>query len=179
MFLSTQMNAPLGTLTLAATRDAIVGLWIDGQKYWGLTMPENFVRDDSAPILREGCTWLEAYFAGKRPSIDALPLAPLGGVFRQTVWSILKEIPYGQVTTYGEVAAEAAHRLGKERMSAQATGGAVGHNQISIIIPCHRVVGSNGSLTGYAGGVDQKVALLRHEGVDMSRLFVPRKGTAL
>ncbi len=179
MFLSTQMNSPLGTLTLAAAGSAIVGLWIDGQKYWGLTTPENFARDDSAPILREGRAWLEAYFAGKRPAIDMLPLAPLGGVFRQTVWSILKEIPYGQVVTYGEVSAEAARRLSKERMSAQAIGGAVGHNQISIIIPCHRVVGSDGSLTGYAGGVDKKAALLRHEGVDMSRLFIPKKGTAL
>ena len=115
-------------------------------------------------------------FAAK---ISELPLAPKGGEFRQMVWKILCEIPSGQVWTYGGIAAMIAARTGKKTMSAQAVGGAVGHNPISIIIPCHRVVGSNGSLTGYAGGLETKIKLLELEGVDMSGLFRPQKGTAL
>ena len=106
-------------------------------------------------------------------------MAPKGGEFRKAVWDILCKIPYGEVTTYGEIAKEVAVRINKERMSSQAVGGAVGHNPIAIIIPCHRVVGASGSLTGYAGGVDKKAKLLEHEGMDMSHLFKPTKGTAL
>jgi methylated-DNA-[protein]-cysteine S-methyltransferase len=108
-----------------------------------------------------------------------LPLAPQGSAFRRAVWRLLTQIPYGEVTTYGALAQQMAQATGRERMSAQAVGGAVGHNPISIIVPCHRVVGANGSLTGYAGGVATKQRLLEHEGVDMTRLFVPTKGTAL
>ena len=107
------------------------------------------------------------------------PLHPIGSAFRQTVWEILLQIPYGRTTTYGEIAQQLAERRGCTRMSAQAVGGAVGHNEISIIIPCHRVVGTNGSLTGYAGGIDKKVRLLELERADMHGLFVPEKGTAL
>ena len=117
-------------------------------------------------------------FAAKT-EISELPLAPKGGEFRQMVWKILCEIPSGQVWTYGGIAAIIVARTGKKTMSAQAVGGAVGHNPISIIIPCHRVVGSNGSLTGYAGGLETKIKLLELEGVDMSGLFRPQKGTAL
>lgn len=102
----------------------------------------------------------------------------MGSEFRQTVWQALCEIPYGELTTYGELSQKIAARLGKQQMSAQAVGGAVGHNAISIIIPCHRVVGATGSLTGYAGGIDKKLQLLKHEGVNMDRLFVPAKSTA-
>lgn len=173
MFYSMQSQSPVGMLTLASTDSALVGLWLEGQKYWGMTPPERFTQCETHPVLRAAGQWLADYFAGKRPRVSDLPLAPLGGSFRQTVWGVLQEIPYGQVVTYGEVAAETARRLGKEHLSAQAAGGAVGHNPISIIIPCHRVVGANGSLTGYAGGIDKKIALLRHEGVDLSRLFDP------
>jgi len=100
----------------------------------------------------------------------------MGSVFRQSVWDILLQIPYGQTTTYGEIARQLARKQGLSRMSAQAVGGAVGHNEISIIIPCHRVVGTNGSLTGYAGGIDKKIWLLSLEHTDMSHLFVPGKG---
>lgn len=120
---------------------------------------------------------MEDYFAGKKPDLSRLSLAPIGGEFRQQVWRILTEIPYGELTTYGNIAKEVAKRMGKDRMSAQAVGGAVGHNPISIIIPCHRVIGSNKSLTGYAGGIEKKVDLLKHEGVDMTGLFIPKKGT--
>ena len=108
--------------------------------------------------------WLERYFAGKKPSPEDLPLRPEGTVFRQMVWRELLHIPYGQVTTYGSLAKAVARKMGRETMSAQAVGQAVGHNPISIIIPCHRVVGANGSLTGYAGGLDRKIRLLELEG---------------
>ena len=102
-----------------------------------------------------------------------LPLAPMGDEFRQTVWTMLTDIPYGEVVTYGELAREIARQQGINKMSAQAVGGAVGHNPISIIIPCHRVVGANGNLTGFAGGIQMKLQLLEHEGVDTDRFYVP------
>ena len=123
--------------------------------------------------------WLDRYFAGEAPDRAGLPLAPIGGAFRQGVWNILREIPYGEVVTYGDIAKKLAVQTNKPKMSAQAVGGAVGHNPISILIPCHRVVGANGSLTGYSGGIAKKIMLLELEGVDTSRLFVPKRGTAL
>ena len=129
------------------------------------------------PILQQAGRWLDRYFAGERPAVNELPLAPVGSDFRQEVWKILCEIPYGQTTTYGEIAQKLSARLGRERMSARAVGGAVGHNPISIIIPCHRVVGSNGRLTGYAGGLERKIKLLTHEGVDLTRLHSGALGT--
>jgi methylated-DNA-[protein]-cysteine S-methyltransferase len=131
------------------------------------------------PVLRSARDWLESYFAGDRPSADGLRLAPAGSEFRQTVWDILKLIPYGETVTYGWIAQKIAAKKGKPRMSARAVGGAVGHNPISIIVPCHRVVGADGSLTGYAGGIRVKTELLKLEGADMSRFHIPRKGTAL
>lgn len=134
---------------------------------------------DDCPVFKTAKNWLDRYFTGEKPVISELPLRPIGGEFRQGVWNILREIPYGEVTTYGDIAKKMAVKLGKRSMSNQAVGGAVGHNPISIIIPCHRVVGANGSLTGFSGGIGKKVKLLEFEGVDMSRLFVPAKGTAL
>ncbi|MDR1035154.1 MAG: methylated-DNA--[protein]-cysteine S-methyltransferase [Deltaproteobacteria bacterium] len=122
---------------------------------------------------------MEAYFAGKRPSLSGLRLAPEGGEFRQSVWEILLAIPYGETVTYGWIARKLAAKRGLAAMSARAVGGAVGHNPISIIVPCHRVVGASGSLTGYAGGIGIKTKLLELEGVDMSAFHVPRRGTAL
>ena len=118
------------------------------------------------------------HFSGKEPAFTP-PLHPAGSEFRQAVWQILLQIPYGQTTTYGEIARQLADVKRTPGMSAQAVGGAVGHNEVSIIIPCHRVVGTNGSLTGYAGGIDKKVELLTLEHTDMSRFFAPKKGTAL
>jgi methylated-DNA-[protein]-cysteine S-methyltransferase len=178
MFYSKRLPSPVGTITLASDGDNLVGLWIEGQKYHGDSVPVAMVKDN-VPVFTAARKWLDNYFAGKKPDIAALPLAPAGGEFRQDVWSILCGIPYGEVVTYGSIAKKMAAKMNKERMSSQAVGGAVGHNPISIIIPCHRVVGSNGSLTGYAGGIDKKVKLLELEGVDMSSLFVPKKGTAL
>ncbi|HCF71712.1 MAG TPA: cysteine methyltransferase [Syntrophomonas sp.] len=179
MYYSTNYQSPVGTLTLASDGDNLVGLWIEGQKYHGNTIPEEMTKKDDIPVFKTTKNWLDRYFAGGNPAISELPLAPIGGEFRQGVWSILCEIPYGEVITYGDIAKKMAVKMNKTRMSSQAVGGAVGHNPISIIIPCHRVVGSNGSLTGYGGGIGTKVKLLELEHVDMSRLFVPKKGTAL
>lgn len=179
MYYAASYTSPLGLITLAGNDDKLVGLWLKGQKYFGGTVTEELTERDDLPVFASAKEWLDAYFAGRKPAIGDLPLAPNGSEFRQAVWAILCEIPYGAVTTYGEIAKEMAARMGQVSMSSQAVGGAVGHNPISIIIPCHRVVGANGSLTGYAGGIDKKIRLLEHEGADMSRLFVPKKSTAL
>lgn len=181
MYYSTTCPSPAGLITLACDGDGknLVGLWLEGQKYYGDTIPEALVARDDIPLFDVAKKWLARYFAGEKPDISELPLAPIGGAFRQGVWRILCEIPYGQVISYGDIAKKMAAKMNKKSMSSQAVGGAVGHNPISIIIPCHRVVGSNGSLTGYSGGVQKKIRLLELEGVEMSRLFVPQKGTAL
>ena len=179
MYYSTMYLSPVGSMMLACDSDNLVGLWLEGQKYYGATIPEEMVENNDMPLFYAAKRWLDRYFAGEKPLIAELPLAPIGGEFRQGVWRILCEIPYGEVITYGDIAKKMAVKMNKNRMSSQAVGGAVGHNPISIIIPCHRVVGANGSLTGYAGGVSTKVKLLEWEGVDMSRLFIPAKGTAL
>lgn len=170
-------NSPLGGILLAADEIGLTGLWFDGQKYFARDLPAERVEQDTS-VLSEVRRWLDIYFTGREP--DFLPpLHPIGSAFRQGVWNILLQIPYGQTTTYGEIARQLAAKLNLPRMSAQAVGGAVGHNEISIIIPCHRVVGTNGSLTGYAGGIDKKVKLLELEHTNMSGFFVPKKGTAL
>lgn len=179
MSYSTHYSSPLGMIMLASDGENIIGLWLKGQKYFAVTMTEEMTEKGDLPVFIAAKNWLNRYFASEKPAISELPLAPRGGEFRRTVWNILCQIPYGEVTTYGKIAKEIAGRMGKESMSGQAVGGAVGHNPISIIIPCHRVVGANGSLTGYAGGIDKKLRLLEHEGVDTSLLFVPATSTAL
>lgn len=170
-------TSPLGRITMASDGERLSGLWFDGQKYFASTLSAAHEEKD-LPIFQQTKRWLELYFHGTAPEFTP-PLHLTASPFRLAVWDILRQIPYGQVITYGEIARRIAQTQGLESMSAQAVGGAVGHNPISIILPCHRVVGSNGSLTGYAGGVERKVALLTLEGADMSRLFVPGKGTAL
>lgn len=170
-------NSPLGGILLAADEIGLSGLWFDGQKYFARDLPAEHV-EQNTPVLSEAKRWLDIYFTGREPDFTP-PLHPIGSVFRQAVWEILLQIPYGQTTTYGEIARQLAAKLGLPRMSAQAVGGAVGHNEVSIIIPCHRVVGTSGSLTGYAGGIDKKVKLLELEHTDMTELFVPEKGAAL
>lgn len=177
MYYSTTYLSPVGMLTLACDDSNLVGLWMKGQKYYGDTISEAMAETNDMPLLNDAKRWLDSYFAGGKPVISELPLAPIGGDFRQGVWKILCEIPYGEVITYGEIAAKMAVKMNKKSMSSQAVGGAVGHNPISIIIPCHRVVGANGSLTGYSGGVEKKIKLLELEGVDMSKLFAPKNGT--
>lgn len=179
MFYSTSYSSPLGQIMLASDGENINGVWLTGQKYFADTVTEEMTVKDDLAIFACANNWLDRYFLGEKPAITELPLAPYGGEFRRGVWDILCKIPYGEVTTYGDIAKEMAAKMNKNNMSSQAIGGAVGHNPISIIIPCHRVVGASGSLTGYAGGIDKKIWLLKHEGVDMSHLFVPSKGTAL
>lgn len=169
----------VGPITMASDGESLIGLWLDGQKYFLATVDEEMAEDPTLPVFGQARTWLDAYFAGKSPKPSELPLAPRGSEFRQRVWDILVQIPYGDVTTYGQIAQRLAKETGKVKVSAQAVGGAVGHNPISIIIPCHRVVGSTGSLTGYAGGIGKKVRLLELEGAPMDDLFIPTKGTAL
>ena len=140
-----------------------MGAWLEGQKYYLATLTGSPVLNDEIKVLVQAKKWLDRYFNLEQPSINELLLAPIGGEFRQKVWKILCEIPYGQVTTYGDIAKKVATGLGKKSMSAQAVGNAVGHNPISIIIPCHRVIGKNGDLTGYAGGLDKKIQLLKLE----------------
>lgn len=170
-------DSPLGAILLAADETGLTGLWFDGQKFFARDLPAERV-EQNTPALSEVKRWLDIYFTGKEPDFMP-PLHPIGSAFRRSVWDILLRIPYGQTTTYGEIARQLAEKQGRPRIAAQAVGGAVGHNKISIIIPCHRVVGTNGSLTGYAGGIDKKVKLLEWEHTDMTGLFVPREGTAL
>lgn len=179
MFYSMTYDSPVGILTLASDGEGLCGLWIEGQKYHGASIPESPVENPADPVLIAAGEWLDSYFAGDRPRLAGLKLTPRGSGFRQAVWRCLEEIPYGGTTTYGEIAAKVAAELGRDHMASLAVGGAVGHNPVSIIIPCHRVVGADGSLTGYAGGISRKVWLLEHEGVNMEGLYRPKKGTAL
>lgn len=172
-------DSPLGDMLLATDEQGLVGLWFMGQKYFAdsLASPKECIEHETPALVETKC-WLDVYFAGREP--DFLPpLHPTGTPFQHAVWDILLQIPYGQITTYGAIARQIATGRGAEHMSAQAVGSAVGRNHISIIIPCHRVVGSNGSLTGYAGGIDKKIRLLELERTDTSKLFAPKHGTAL
>lgn len=175
----THYTSPLGRIMLASDGKNLVGLWNEGQKYFAASIKGDIVDKPDLPVFKLVTQWLDIYFASKNPPISELPLAPAGSEFRKAVWRILLEIPYGKCVTYGEIAKKLAARMKKESMSSQAVGGAVGHNPISIIIPCHRVVGANGSFTGYAGGIDKKIKLLELEGVDTSAYFIPSVGTAL
>ena len=169
--------SPIGGMLLAADEVGLTGLWFDGEKFFADNLPVEH-EEEETPTLAASKRWLDIYFMGKEPDFTQ-PLHPIGSAFRMKVWDVLLQIPYGQTVTYGWIARQLVAQEGRVRMSAQAVGGAVGHNEISIIIPCHRVVGTSGSLTGYAGGMDRKIALLKTEHVDMSRFFVPKKGTAL
>ncbi len=178
MYDTTYYDAPVGRLLLAAREDALVGLWIENQKYYPAFSEQTCRERPEQPILRQTRQWLDRYFAGACPTPEQLSLTPAGSEFRKLVWKLLCEIPYGQVTTYGALTRKVASALGREHMSAQAVGGAVAHNPISIIIPCHRVVGADGSLTGYAGGLQNKRKLLALEGVNTGAIFSQRSGVA-
>ncbi|MBR4628801.1 MAG: methylated-DNA--[Ruminococcus sp.] len=154
-------TSPLGGITLSSDGEALTGLWFDGQKYFPCKLVEES-SEAELPIFNQICKWLDIYFSGKEPSFTP-PISLHTTPFRKAAYDILLTIPYGQTMTYGEIAHILAEQKGVERMSAQAVGSAVGHNPISIIIPCHRVVGADGSLTGYAGGLDKKTALLKLE----------------
>lgn len=174
----TRRPTPLGPLTLACDGDALVAAWLDGQAPFGGKAPlgpHGVEERPEAPVLKLAVAWLDAYFAGRRPAIDHLPLAPAGSPFRRMVWKRLLAIPYGKCVTYGELAHELAAYARTGQMSAQAVGGAVGHNPIALIIPCHRVMGAGGNLTGYAGGIEKKLWLLQWEGVETRHFRAPRR----
>lgn len=164
-------STPAGEVLLASSGTALTGLWFAGQKHFARTLPRPLPPPGDDPVLAEAERWLKAYFAGKRPSPSELELAPEGTPFQMAVWRVLLDIPYGAVMSYGEVAREAARLLGRPACSARAAGVAVGRNPVSIVIPCHRVIGADGSLTGYAGGLNRKLALLKLEGVDLRDPF--------
>lgn len=172
-----QYTSPLGPIFLAADDAGLTGLWFQGQKYFPAQIADAPDSSD-LPIFQEAKRWLDIYFSGREPDFTP-PLHLTGTPFQNQVWEILLSIPYGKTMTYGEIARLLADRNGLPRMSPQAVGGAVGHNKLSILVPCHRVVGTNGSLTGYAGGLPRKIALLELEKTDTTLFSVPQKGTAL
>lgn len=158
-------KSPLGNITLASDGTCLTGLWFEGQKYFGKNLTQNPTHKE-LPIFSKAKAWLDMYFSGKNP--DFMPaLHVSGSEFFVHVSEIMKSIPYGQLITYGKIAKILEDKYGYKKASARAVGGAVGHNPISIIIPCHRVIGSNGSLTGYAGGIARKIKLLQIENVDL------------
>ena len=161
MLYTCTIDTPLGNMTAAAEGEALVGLWFEGQKYYP-SRTAGWVPDPDRPVFGRLRDYLGSYFSGSTAAPD-VPLDPQGSQFQEAVWAILRTIPMGQVVTYGQIAREMAQSRGLASMSAQAIGGAVGHNPISILIPCHRVVGAHGALTGYAGGLERKAALLRIE----------------
>lgn len=170
-------QSPLGEILLACDEVGLTGLWFEGEKFYALSLDKKHETREM-PVFTKAKRWLDIYFSGREPDFMP-PLHMIGSSFQLSVGEILRQIPYGRTTTYGKIAKRLAAERGLPRMSAQAVGGAVGHNEISIIVPCHRVVGANGSLTGYAGGLQKKIKLLTCEGVNVGRFFVPKRGTAL
>ena len=169
-------QSPIGNILLAADDIGLTGLWFEGQKYFALYLDKKHKKKELS-VFEQTKKWLDIYFAGQEPDFK-IPLHFCGTNFQNEVWEILYSIPYGQTMTYGEIAKWLAAKRGVKRMSAQAVGGAVGRNEISIIVPCHRVVGTSGSLTGYAGGIDKKIALLKLEGGFKDEFFTPKYSTA-
>lgn len=155
----------LGGITMASDGKHLIGLWFDGQKYFADSL-RGPVQEQSLPVFKDTCRWLDTYFSGKNPGFTP-PIAMRTTPFRKQVWDIMLQIPYGRMLTYGEIADKIAKKRGMKKMSAQAVGGAVGHNSISLIIPCHRVIGAGGNLTGYAGGIKTKIKLLNLEGIQL------------
>lgn len=168
-------DSPLGGFLLAADEQGLTGAWFEGEKYFADNLSAEHTERETHALSQAKC-WLDIYFAGAEPNFTP-PLHPIGTDFRMAVWKLLLQIPYGHTVTYGDLARRLAKKRGLAKMSAQAVGGAVGRNKISIIIPCHRVVGAGGNLTGYAGGIDKKVKLLELEHIDVSGFFMPKKGT--
>jgi methylated-DNA-[protein]-cysteine S-methyltransferase len=160
-----KIESPVGMLTVASDGQNISGLWLEGQKYFEATLGSDVMKQQ-LPVFEAVEKWLEVYFSGTEPDFTP-PLKPRGTPFQQSVWDILRTIPYGHTTSYGAIAKQLDARNKGARTSARAVGGAVGHNHISILIPCHRVTGSDGSMTGYAGGIDKKIQLLKLEGITL------------
>lgn len=163
MYFCSKFASPIGHLTLVSSLDKLVGLWIEQQKYFMTCLKKECIVEDEVEILSFVKRWLDAYFSGRVKSADKIPVMMYGSDFQKLVWSELKKIPYGKTDTYGHIAQVLSYKLGIPKMSAQAVGNAIGKNPISIIVPCHRVIGKNGNLTGYAAGIDKKRYLLKLE----------------
>jgi methylated-DNA-[protein]-cysteine S-methyltransferase len=162
-----KINSPVGILTISSDGQSISGLWIEGQKYFAKTLEIN-VLEQNLPVFENVRNWLDVYFSGKKPGFMP-PLMPKGSPFQKSIWATLCKIPYGQTTTYGELAKQIELKNKGKHTSARAIGGAVGHNPISILIPCHRVIGKNGNPTGYAGGIVTKIKLLQLEDINIEK----------
>lgn len=175
MIYKTYYDSPVGNILLLSNENTLIRLSIEGQKYYIDKADNKIPQKNDIEIFVQTKEWLDRYFEGKKPKISELKIDITGNEFRKNVWKILCEIPYGKTITYGEIARKVAKNMNKKTMSAQAVGGAVGNNPISIIIPCHRVVGKNGNLTGYSGGIDKKIQLLNIENVNIENLYVPKR----
>lgn len=175
MHYKTYYDSPIGRIALTSDGTNLTGLWLPKHKEFEQYYNENLTEIELA-IFDKASDWLDNYFSGNKPEID-FPLAPEGTPFRKQVWNLLLDIPYGETVTYGQIAQTLARQNGKEKMSSQAVGGAVGNNPISIIIPCHRVVGKDGNLTGYGGGIDTKIALFKIEKMNMDNYYRPKYST--
>ena len=167
-------HSPMGGILLAGDGNGLTGLWFEGQKYFARHLDKE-QEEREIPLFELAKGWLDVYFSGREPDFS-VPLHLMGTAFQKEVWEILRSIPYGHTMTYGEIAKQLAEKRGLPHMSAQAVGGAVGRNPISILVPCHRVVGAEGSLTGYAGGIDKKGRLLKLEGVDAGHIMFALTG---
>ena len=162
-------ESPIGQILLTADEQGLTDLMLQGEP-WTLAADHS---EKATPAIIESVQWLDIYFSGNIPDFTP-PLHLTGSPFQMEVWELLLKIPYGSITTYGDLAKQIAQQRGISRMSAQAVGGAVGSNPVSIIVPCHRIVGTNGNLTGFASGLDNKIALLKQEGHDISKFSMPR-----
>ena len=164
IYYQTEYKSPLGNITICCDdKENIVGLWFEGQKCFADNIDGKIAENNNLKIFIKVKDWLNRYFSGKKPNIEEIPVKFIGNNFRKSVWKILCKVPYGKTITYGDIAKQIAKQNNVTKMSAQAVGGAVGHNPISIIIPCHRVIGKNSKLTGYAAGIDRKKKLLELE----------------
>ena len=175
LYYKTTYNSPCGNYTLLSDADYIFGMWLCGQKHYMEGNFLNVVQDDNLEIFNITKHLLDEYFEGKKETFKNLALFTYGSDFRKLILNLLQKIPYGQTVTYGYLAQQAAKLTGKKKISPRAVGTAVGHNPISVIIPCHRVIGAQGSLTGYSGGIDTKIKLLKLEGVDVTKFKKPKK----
>jgi methylated-DNA-[protein]-cysteine S-methyltransferase len=170
-------ESPLGKMMMAADDIGLTGLWFEDEKYFAENLDPEHVESET-PVIKAAKKWLDKYFAGEKPGENP-PLHLTGSDFQKEVAEILLRIPYGETMTYAEIANVIAENRNIPKMAPQAVGGAVGHNPISIVVPCHRVMGAHGNLTGYGGKISRKIALLKLENVDVSNFYVPKHGTAL
>ncbi len=170
MLYKSYYDSPLGRILLVSKSNKLIGLWLEGQKYYLGKIKGGLILNEEEPVLKKAKLWLDDYFNKKRPDINTIELDLVGTDFQKLVWKELCDIPYGKVTTYKEISSNIAKKMNKKNTFFRAVGSAVGKNPISIIIPCHRVIGSDGSLTGYAGGLDKKIKLLEHEEIKTKKI---------